>query len=90
MNFWQYAILAVLAPFLPLYFANLGYSSSQIGFLMMIGPFVASMIQPFWGYLSDRLQTVKKIIFWLWILAIIGSVLLFNSGAAIHLHSVSY
>ncbi|AZK46636.1 MFS transporter [Paenibacillus lentus] len=82
MNFWQYAILAVLAPFLPLYFANLGYSSSQIGFLMMIGPFVASMIQPFWGYLSDRLQTVKKIILWLWILAIISSVALFNSGGS--------
>ncbi len=82
MNFWQYAILAVLAPFLPLYFANLGYSSSQIGFLMMIGPFVASMIQPFWGYLSDRLQTVKKIMFWLWILAIISSIALFNSGGS--------
>lgn len=82
MNFWQYAILAVLAPFLPLYFANLGYSSSQIGFLMMIGPFVASMIQPFWGYLSDRLQTVKKMIFWLWVLAIISSVALFNSGGS--------
>lgn len=82
MNFWQYAILAVLAPFLPLYFANLGYSSSQIGFLMMIGPFVASMIQPFWGYLSDRLQTVKKLIFLLWILAIISSVALFNAGGS--------
>lgn len=82
MNFGQYAILAVLAPFLPLYFANLGYSSSQVGFLMMIGPFVASMIQPLWGYLSDRLQTVKKIIFALWILAIISSVLLFNSGGS--------
>ncbi|WP_268238249.1 MFS transporter [Paenibacillus aceti] len=82
MNFGQYAILAVLAPFLPLYFANLGYSSSQVGFLMMIGPFVASMIQPFWGYLSDRLQTVKKLIFCLWILAIISSVLLFNSGGS--------
>ncbi|MCJ8010301.1 MFS transporter [Paenibacillus sp. KQZ6P-2] len=80
MNFWQYAILAVLSPFLPLYFANLGYSSSQIGFLMMIGPFIASMIQPFWGYVSDRMQTVKKFIFWLWILAIISSVILFNSG----------
>lgn len=82
MNFWEYAILAVLSPFLPLYFANLGYSSSQIGFLMMIGPFVASMIQPFWGYLSDRLRTVKLIIFWLWILAIISSVALFNSGGS--------
>lgn len=80
INFWQYAILAVLAPFLPLYFANLGYSSSQVGFLMMIGPFVASMVQPFWGYVSDRLQTVKMMIFWLWMLAIVSSVALFNSG----------
>ncbi|RCX22559.1 PPP family 3-phenylpropionic acid transporter [Fontibacillus phaseoli] len=82
LNFWQYAILAVLAPFLPLYFADLGYSSSQVGFLMMIGPFAASLIQPFWGYLSDRLRAVKIMIFLLWSLAIASSIGLFNSGTS--------
>lgn len=80
LNFWQYAILAVLAPFLPLYFSNQGYSSSQVGFLMMIGPFVASLIQPLWGYVSDRLRAVKVIIFGLWVLAIASSAVLFNAG----------
>lgn len=77
LNFWQYAILAVLAPFLPLYFAGQGYTSSQVGFLMMIGPFVASLVQPIWGYMSDRLRTVKVIIFVLWLVAILCSVGLF-------------
>lgn len=82
LNFWQYAILAVVAPFLPLYFANQGYSSSQIGFLMVIGPFVASLVQPMWGYVSDRLQTVKAIIVVLWILAVASSVVLFHAGSS--------
>ncbi|WP_301623972.1 MFS transporter [Paenibacillus apis] len=81
LNFWQYAILAVVAPFLPLYFSNQGYSSSQIGFLMVIGPFVASLVQPMWGYVSDRLQAVKAIIFVLWILAIASSAVLFHAGS---------
>ncbi|XEC95487.1 MFS transporter [Paenibacillus tarimensis] len=80
LNFSMYAIAAVLGPFLPLYFENQGYSSSQIGFLMMIGPLLAIFMQPVWGYLSDRLRTVKKIIFVLWSLTILSSIGLFNSG----------
>lgn len=81
LNFWQYAILAVVAPFLPLYFSNQGYSSSQIGFLMVIGPFVASLFQPIWGYVSDRFQAVKVIILALWLLAIASSAVLFHAGS---------
>ncbi|WP_347834968.1 hypothetical protein [Gracilibacillus sp. JCM 18860] len=27
---------------------------------MAIGPFIAIFSQPFWGYMSDKYQTVKK------------------------------
>jgi PPP family 3-phenylpropionic acid transporter len=77
LNFSYYATQAILLPFLPLYFAGQGYSAFQVGLLMMIGPFAAMFAQPLWGYVSDRLNTVKKIILLLWVLTIVSSIGLF-------------
>ncbi|MFD2613250.1 MFS transporter [Paenibacillus gansuensis] len=77
--FSYYAMQAVLLPFLPLYFAEQGYDSFQVGLLMMIGPFVAVFAQPMWGYISDRLQTVKKIVFLLWSFTLLSSIVLFTA-----------
>ncbi|ANE48296.1 MFS transporter [Paenibacillus swuensis] len=77
--FSYYAMQAVLLPFLPLYFAKQGYDSFQVGVLMMIGPFVAVFAQPMWGYISDRMQTVKKIVFLLWVCTVLSSVVLFTA-----------
>lgn len=79
LNFWIYATNAVLLPFLPLYFSSKGYTSSQIGFLLNVGPLVSIFAQPLWGYLSDAWQTVKKIVGILWVLAILCSIGLFSS-----------
>lgn len=73
LNFSYYATTAVLMPFLPIYFELKGYSSAQIGLLMMFGPFVAIFAQPLWGYLSDRYHTLKLIIFLLWTCTILSS-----------------
>jgi len=78
LQFWLYAT-NVLSPFLPVYFQSKGYSSGQIGFMMMLGPLLAVFFQPLWGYLSDRLGTVKKIIFLLWGLSILSSIGLFTA-----------
>jgi PPP family 3-phenylpropionic acid transporter len=75
-----YATTASLMPFLPIYFGLKGYSSSQIGLLMMFGPFVAIFAQPLWGYLSDRYNTLKLIIFVLWGLTIASSVGIFATN----------
>jgi PPP family 3-phenylpropionic acid transporter len=80
LNFWYYGTSAVLLPFLPLYLETKGYTSSQIGFFMMIGPCVAILAQPLWGYLSDRFHTVKKVILLLWSLTVLSSVGLFVTG----------
>ncbi|TXK86053.1 MFS transporter [Paenibacillus sp. N3.4] len=77
VNFFYYASSAILLPYLPLYLQNKGYSSGDIGFLMMIGPFVSIFAQPFWGYVSDRFHTVKKIVSILWALSLLGSAGLF-------------
>lgn len=78
LNFFYYATSALLTPLLPLYFAEEGYTKPQIGLLMMVGPFVAVFAQPLWGYLSDRFQTIKRIVGLLWGLTIASSVGLFN------------
>lgn len=75
-----YATTGVLNPLLPIYFANKGYSSQEIGLFMMIGPFAAVFAQPVFGYLSDRFQTLKKIIFPLWILGLVASVGMFAAS----------
>lgn len=75
--FSYYATQAVLLPFLPIYFADQGYNSFEIGLLMMVGPFVAVFAQPIWGYISDRFHTVKKIVLLLWICTIVSSIGLF-------------
>ncbi|WP_028547873.1 MFS transporter [Paenibacillus sp. UNC451MF] len=80
LNFSYYATTAVLMPFLPIYFGLKGYSSSQIGLLMMFGPFVAIFAQPLWGYLSDRYNTSKLIICVLWLLTVISSVGIFYTS----------
>ncbi|MFC6230476.1 MFS transporter [Paenibacillus allorhizosphaerae] len=79
LNFSYYATTAVLMPFLPIYFESRGYSSSQIGLLMMIGPFVTLFAQPFWGYLSDRYHTLKLLIFGLWVMTVLSSVGIFQT-----------
>ncbi|WP_166242404.1 MFS transporter [Paenibacillus turpanensis] len=79
ITFSYYATQAVLLPLLPLYFQTKGYTSLQIGALMSFGPFVAIFAQPLWGFLSDRFQTVKKIVWGLWALMLISSIGLFSA-----------
>jgi len=79
LQFWMYAT-NVIAPYLPLYFQSKSYASSQIGLMMMLGPLLAVFFQPFWGYLSDKLGTVKTIIALLWSLTILSSVGLFQAS----------
>lgn len=77
LYFTYYTTQAVLLPFLPIYFELKGYNSVQTGFLLMIGSFFAVFAQPFWGYISDRFNTVKRIVILLWALTIVSSVGLF-------------
>ncbi len=52
----------IIVSFLPLYLQFRGLSGTEIGWVMAIGPLVAIFSQPFWGYTSDKYQTVKKIL----------------------------
>lgn len=77
LTFGYYATQAILLPLLPIYFKQIGYTPQDIGLFMMVGPFVSVFAQPLWGYISDRFQTLKKLVLVLWLLTIASSVGLF-------------
>ncbi|WP_047979560.1 MFS transporter [Ornithinibacillus contaminans] len=52
----------IILSFLPLYLAYKGLNGTEIGWVLAIGPLASIFAQPFWGYLSDRFKTVKRIL----------------------------
>ncbi|MBS4218765.1 MFS transporter [Bacillus sp. FJAT-49711] len=70
-NFSLYGALAVLMSYFPLYFQEVGFSTVTIGMLLAGGPFVSIFANPFWGYWSDRLQNIKRIL----IIMLIGNII---------------
>lgn len=71
-NFFLYGTMAILFPYLPLYFQLQGFSKVQVGLLMSVGPIISLFANPFWGYWSDRLQNTRFIL----ILMLSGNLLL--------------
>lgn len=66
--FHFHATNTIVLSFLPLYLAYKGLSGTEIGWILAIGPLASLISQPFWGYMSDKYKTVKKML----ILSIIG------------------
>ncbi|TJY43573.1 MFS transporter [Cohnella pontilimi] len=60
--FFIYMGNAVYGTFIPLYFQNIGFTQSQIGTLLSIGPLVAILAQPVWGTVSDRARTKNSVL----------------------------
>jgi PPP family 3-phenylpropionic acid transporter len=53
---------AVYGTFIPIYFLDVGFTQTQIGTLLSLGPLVAILAQPIWGSLSDRSKTKNRIL----------------------------
>ncbi|WP_147802256.1 MFS transporter [Alkalicoccus halolimnae] len=60
--FCFHASMTIIISYLPVYFQNLGLSPAEIGILLAVGPAAAILAQPFWGFMSDRWKTVKRIL----------------------------
>lgn len=69
--FSYYATNTILLSFLPIYLRSKGLTGTEIGWVLAIGPFATIFSQPFWGYMSDKYKTVKRMI----IICIIGLLL---------------
>lgn len=61
-SFVFYMTMALTVSFFPLYFSAKGYSNLQIGAIYSIGPFIGIVANLFWGFASDKLQTIRKMI----------------------------
>lgn len=79
--FIYFSTIGIILPYLPLYFNYRGMTGTQIGILLAIGPLMSTLVQFFWGVLSDRLQTVKKVVLFLLIIAGLASMLVFSSNS---------
>ncbi|MFB9326018.1 MFS transporter [Paenibacillus aurantiacus] len=80
-TFSVYMTQAVIVSFLPLYFMDKGFSTSQIGILYSTGPFISIFANLLLGIASDKYRTLKKIFHLLLIGQLIMVALLFQSTA---------
>ena len=60
-NFVYYLTIA-LKGYLTVFLQSLGYSATDIGILNALNSGVGIVAQPFWGALSDKLRSVKKVL----------------------------
>lgn len=78
-----HATNSILITFLPLYLGNKGLNGTEIGWVLAIGPLASIFSQPFWGYMSDKYQTVKKTLLFCVSGLLITSVLFFHMNTII-------
>src|SRR5690625_5140796 len=81
--FLFFATNTIILTFLPLYLQYKGLSGTEIGWVLAIGPFASIISQPFWGYLSDKYKTVKRMLILSVIGMIIASLIFFQMNALI-------
>ncbi|MCK0471912.1 MFS transporter [Halalkalibacter sp. APA_J-10(15)] len=69
--FFIHSTMTIIVGYIPVYFQAEGLSSSQVGLLMAIGPLATIIAQPFWGYMSDKYKSIKRML----LVAIIGVII---------------
>ncbi|MFB5663089.1 MFS transporter [Alteribacillus sp. HJP-4] len=60
--FFAYSLITIMSGYMPIYFQFQGLTQSQIGILMAMGPLASVFAQPFWGYMSDKWKTIKRVL----------------------------
>ncbi|KKI89796.1 hypothetical protein WQ54_23995 [Bacillus sp. SA1-12] len=74
-----FSTFSVMGFFLPLYLQSKGLTSGQIGSIIALGAFASIFGQPFWGYVSDKKKTIKRIVQMSLISSFLLSIGLFSS-----------
>ena len=57
-----YGANTMVVSFLPLLLTYRGLNAQEIGWVLAIGPAISIIAQPFWGFISDKFQTVRKVL----------------------------
>lgn len=75
LYFLTAAFNAVYGTYLPVYLDGLGFTSTAIGSLLAVSPFVRLFAQPIWGVAGDRTKSTNRL--YRWVLVGSGVVVLF-------------
>ncbi|MBI9048921.1 MAG: MFS transporter [Anaerolineaceae bacterium] len=78
--FLYYAGAASLFPFLSLFYARMGLSGSQIGYLSALLPLIGLFASPFWTALADGTRQHKRILYLTTLGAVAAGLLILLSG----------
>ncbi|PAV27805.1 MFS transporter [Virgibacillus profundi] len=78
-----HATNTIILSYLPLYLKYKGLNGTEIGWVLAVGPLASIVAQPFWGYMSDKYKTVKRILQICIVGLLITSVLFFQMDALI-------
>lgn len=73
-----HATNTIIISYLPLYLKHKELDGTEIGWVLAVGPLASIFAQPFWGYMSDKYKTVKRILLICIIGLILSSVLFFQ------------
>ncbi|PZD95946.1 MFS transporter [Paenibacillus sambharensis] len=78
-----YSTVALIVSYFPLYFADQGYSPSEIGLIYAVGPAVSIAANLLTGTASDKYRTIKKLLVILFIGQLIMLAALMQAGSFI-------
>ncbi|HZG57952.1 MFS transporter [Paenibacillus sp.] len=82
-NFGYFSVFAMFLSFLPVYLAAGGLPESQIGLILAAGGIVGVFAQPFWGLVSDRARTIKKVLLPIFAFSLALGFVLFQTSSAL-------
>ncbi|MBM7663487.1 oligosaccharide:H+ symporter [Bacillus mesophilus] len=68
----------ICTSYLPLYLLSKGYTPSEVGLLLAIGPFAAIISEPMSGYFSDKFKSIKKVLIVCVIGMLVSGIILFQ------------
>ena len=69
LQFIFWATFAAYYPFTVVFLQAKGFNNTTIGTILSINSFIVIFAQPFWGMVSDRLRSVKKVFLFCMIVA---------------------
>lgn len=81
ISFFTLCIFSLVAAFMfyfPSYLQYKGFDNGEIGLVMGIGSLISIFAQPFWGFVSDRMNTIKKVVAIILICSLLCSLLIFS------------
>src|SRR5699024_5674315 len=78
-----HATNTIILSYLPLYLRYKGLDGTEIGWVLAIGPLASIFSQPFWGYMSDKYKTVKRVLLVCIFGLLISSILFFQMNGLI-------